>query len=109
MTNPGLAHQRPLQSDPAEPPRGRRLAYRRAFDNAREDLIATDGDEVRVVDGVVAVTGLLLPVDAVLQSSMAAIGAGRGVPARPEPGALDSPACSRCSSSPMGRVLAAPR
>lgn len=79
--------------------------YTRAFERSREELTGCDEeDEVRVVEGVVAITGLTLPVDAVLTSSLAAmktIAPGAAVPraARPVCGAPGGSALAE------GRVL----
>lgn len=52
-------------------------AYAAAFEDRREQIAAVeeDEDEPRVVEGVVGVTAVLLPADAVLRSSVAAMGA----------------------------------
>lgn len=86
-------------------------AYCRAFDGARADLMETEFDEPRVIDGVVAITGTLLPVDAVLASSLAALGAaglGRGAAAAGGEGALDTPRVLSLVFKVMGRA-GAPR
>ncbi len=69
-------------------------AYTRAFERHREELIGPEeDDEVRVIEGVVAITGLTLPLDAVLTSSLAAMRTiAPGIPApckslKDEPGA----------------------
>jgi hypothetical protein len=49
-------------------------AYADAFDSHRTELTAANkNDDVRVVDGTVTLTGILLPADAVLDSSLAAM------------------------------------
>jgi hypothetical protein len=48
--------------------------YARAFERERAELVAPEADDAaRVIDGAVAITGLLLPEDAVLTSSLAAL------------------------------------
>jgi hypothetical protein len=49
-------------------------AYADAFESQREEILAGGpDDEVRVTDGTVMLTGLLLPMDCVLESSLAAM------------------------------------
>lgn len=49
-------------------------SYTRAFESMREDLLAPDpDDDTRIIDGAVAITGMLLPADAVLTSSLTAL------------------------------------
>lgn len=49
-------------------------AYSKAFETNREILVApSEDDEQRVIDGTVVITGLRLPADAVLDSSLSAM------------------------------------
>jgi hypothetical protein len=49
-------------------------SYAAAFESSRDELLAPDDtDEVRPVEGTVAITGLVLPSDAVLTSSVDAL------------------------------------
>lgn len=51
-------------------------AYAAAFEESREALLKVeDEDELHVVAGMVSLTGMVLPCDAVLRSSMTALGA----------------------------------
>jgi len=68
---------------PAEPGRRGRgnaelqeaaAAYTRAFESHHADLTEPDdSDDARVIDGLVAITGVTLPIDAVFTSSLAAM------------------------------------
>jgi hypothetical protein len=72
-------------------------AYSDAFERKRESLTEPDEDGIRVIEGAVSVTGLMLPGDAVLTSSLAALDVvktGRAeavVEAPAQPGSLDRP------------------
>jgi len=59
----------------ASPIRTAADGYASAFDRARSDLLRTpdDPDDPRVVEAMVSVTGVLLPIDAVLRSSLIAV------------------------------------
>ncbi|MEX2217855.1 MAG: hypothetical protein WD749_03770 [Phycisphaerales bacterium] len=58
-------------------------AYASAFAESRDDLLAPDeDDELRALDGTIALTGLILPGDAVLTSSVAAVRTLSPAPAR---------------------------
>jgi hypothetical protein len=76
--------------EPGASPREVAEAYTRAFERHRDDLTRPpdDPDDPRIVDALVTVTGVLLPADAVLRSSLSAVRRARGVraqtPAMPE-------------------------
>ncbi len=82
MTNPALRTNGHEKMDPAERLEAAAAIYAKAFDRLREELLTSDRDEPRVVDGVVAITGMTLPPDAVFTASLAAIGAGAGAEPR---------------------------
>jgi hypothetical protein len=63
--------------------------YARAFERARDALLASD-DEVRAVEGAVSLTGVALPADAALRSSMAAM-RSLAIATGPEPTVGDLP------------------
>ena len=79
MTNPSLRTNGHERMDPAERLEAAASVYARAFDRLRPELLESDRDEPRVIDGVVAITGLILPSDAVFTASLAAIGAVGGI------------------------------
>lgn len=87
-------------------------AYARSFDRQRGELLATEDDEVRAVDGAISITGVLLPGDAVLTSSLAALrslGSGSveaAAPARARPGDLGEPGTLAFMVKVLGRVPA---
>ncbi len=68
----------------AAPIRSGARAYTLAYERARGGLLRTpeDPDDPRVVEAVASVTGVLLPEDAVLRSSLTAVGRVRGVQTR---------------------------
>jgi hypothetical protein len=116
MTDPALRTNGHAATDPAERLEAAASAYARAFDQMREDLLDSGADEPRVIDGVVAVTGLLMPADAVLTSSLAALRrmGGRGAGAEtaeptPSPGALGHVRFLALMFKVMGRVAAGRR
>ncbi len=94
MTNPALRTNGHANIEPAERLEAAASKYARAFDRQREDLLATEGDELRVVDGVVAITGLVLPGDAVFTSSLAALGAMSGIGANGNGNGKHAPAAA---------------
>ena len=59
-------------------------AYTRAFERQRDHLTRTpdDPDDPRIIASLVSITGVLLPVDAVLRSSLSAVGRATGRPGR---------------------------
>lgn len=109
-TNGGAAHAREVLNEAA-------AAYTRAFERCRDELLDTDDDDVRVVDGAVAITGMLLPADAVLTSSLAALRVlaptlgGRSPTRSPQPDPAASALGPRRLLTLMVRVLgrSAPR
>jgi hypothetical protein len=90
-------------------------AYSDAFERNRELLTEPDDDEVRVIEGAISVTGIMLPADAVLTSSLAALeamGSGRAeLPIAPPsvPGSLDRPRFLALMVKALGRVAASQR
>lgn len=88
--------------------------YAVAFAEARDELTAgpddTDEDHVRVVEGTVALTGLLLPADAVFRASIAALRTMAPAAARPRPGTerpapVDALAPGRPTATLLVRVM----
>ena len=77
--------------------------FANAFERARADLLRTpdDPDDPRVVEAMVSVTGVLLPIDSVLRSSLAAVRRARG---RGRGGALGPIPDTRVASLIVRRV-----
>lgn len=77
------------QGQPGAEPREAADAYTTAFERDREQLTRTpdDPDDPRIVSAMVSLTGVLLPVDAVLRSSLSAVrrASGRGGARAPVP------------------------
>jgi len=90
-------------------------AYSDAFERKRESLTEADEDGIRVIEGAVSVTGLMLPADAVLTSSLAALDvvktgrAEAAVDAPAQPGSLDRPRFLALVVKVLGRVPASQR
>jgi hypothetical protein len=83
-------------------------AYTRAFERHRDLLTACDeDDELRVIDGTVAISGVTLPVDAVLTSSLAAMRVISPVAARPAAPSGDParPVGNGCAGQPQSAAL----
>lgn len=78
MTNPALRTNGHERMNPTDRLASAAASYARAFDRQREELLAGDPNEPRIVDGVVAITGMTLPPDAVYTASLAALGAASG-------------------------------
>lgn len=72
-------------------------AYTAAFARHHAELTDSQGEEVRVVDGTVVITGLSLPIDAVLTSSLAAM--------RTISPALAAPPCAPARTAPGPTAL----